>query len=104
MKTYSETQGKAFFDWNAFLENPPQKRKAEFRIACNLAGEWVTCACGNLCDIIPRDMIGCPYDSELELLGLDFHHSIAMANFIKAKETLAKIEKRSEEIIFQLTK
>jgi hypothetical protein len=104
MKTYSETKGKEAFDWNKFLKNPPEYLSNEHDIACNLAADWVTCACGNLCDIIPRSPIGRPSDRELEILGVHFHYSIKGADFMRAKETLAKIEKRSEELIFELTK
>jgi hypothetical protein len=104
MKTYSEKKGEKSFDWNAFLENPPQYLSNEHDMACNLAADWVTCACGNLCDIIPRSQIGRPCDRELEILGVHFHYSIKGADFTRAKETLAKIEKRSAEIIEGLTK
>jgi hypothetical protein len=104
MKTYAETWEKKTFDWNAFLENPPEWGSEEHLDACDLAEAWVTCACGNLCDIIPRSPLGCPLDDKLESLGIDFNNSIQDAEYDVAKETLAKIEKRSEELIFQLTK
>jgi hypothetical protein len=105
MRTYAETQGQQSFDWNKFLENPPEKGSEEHLDACDLAEAWVTCACGNLCDIIPRSPLGgCPIDDELESLGIAFNHSIQDARYYVAKEILAKIERRSEEIIFELTK
>jgi hypothetical protein len=104
MKNYAETQGKTFFDWNNFLENPPEYLSIEHYRACDLASEWVTCACGNLCDIIPRSPIGRPSDTELESLGVNFHYAVEEGDFIGAKEILDKIEKRSEELIFELTK
>jgi len=103
MKTYAELRGKKFFDWNKFLDNPPKYLSTEHHIACNLAVDWVTCACGNQCDIIPRDGIGLPDDRELQRLGISFHDSIKGADFIKAKETLANIEKRSSELIAKLS-
>jgi hypothetical protein len=104
MKTYTETQGQEPFDWNKFLENPPEYASTEYLDACDLAEAWVTCACGNLCDIIPRSPLGCPLDDYLQLLGINFNNSIQDAEYDDAKEILAKIEKRSEEIIFELTK
>jgi len=102
MKTYSELKREKVFDWNKFLENPPKCPSIEYHHACNLAREWVSCACGNQCDIIPRSETGRPYDRELESLGIHFHDSIKGGEWQKAKETLAKIEKRSEEIIAKL--
>jgi hypothetical protein len=104
MKNYAETKGERAFDWNEFLKNPPQYPSIEHYRACDLASEWVTCACGNLCDIIPRSPIGRPSDRELESLGVDFHYSVKGGEWQKAKEILAKIEKRSEEIIAELIK
>ena len=99
MKTYSETQGKKIFDWNAFLENPPERRSLRHRRATDLSGRWVTCACGNLCDIIPRSAFGIPFDNELEMLGIRFHALIDDGEWENAKNTLNMIEKRSQEII-----
>jgi hypothetical protein len=104
MKNYSETKGEKSFDWNKFLENPPEYLSEEHLEACDLSCEWVTCACGNLCDIIPRYPIGSPVDEELQYMGIDFDCEIKRADFMRAKEILAKIERRSEEIIFELTK
>jgi hypothetical protein len=105
MKKYTETQGQESFDWNKFLENPPEKGSEEHLDACDLAEAWVTCACGNLCDIIPRSPLGgCPLDDKLEFLGIGFNNSIQDAEYDDAKEILAKIEKRSEEIIAELIK
>jgi hypothetical protein len=104
MENYAETKGESAFDWNALLENPPEYLSNEHYRACDLSGEWVTCACGNLCDIIPRSPIGRPSDTELESLGVNFYYAIKECEWQKAKEILAKIEKRSEEIIFELTK
>jgi hypothetical protein len=98
MKTYSETKGKEAFDWNKFLENPPEYLSNEHDIACNLAADWVTCACGNQCDIIHRVSGGRPFDRKLESLGVNFHYSVKGAEWQKAKEILAKIEKRSSEL------
>jgi S-ribosylhomocysteine lyase LuxS involved in autoinducer biosynthesis len=104
MKNYAETQGQESFDWNKFLENPPEKGSLEHLEACDLAEAWVTCACGNLCDIIPRSPLGCPIDDYLELLGIAFNNNIQDAEYDVAKKILARIENRSAEIIFELTK
>ena len=104
MKNYSESQGKPAFDWNAFLENPPKLGSKKHRNAKDLSGDWVTCACGNLCDMIARSPLGTPYDDQLERLGSMFHTDVIRADWENAKNTLYLIEKRSQEIIEGLTK
>ena len=104
MKTYAETQGENFFDWNAFLENPPKYGSNEHHDACDLAIDWVTCACGNLCDIIPRSPSGCPKDYRLQMFGGMFYREIKDGQWQQAKSTLLTIEKRSAELIEGLTK
>ena len=104
MKSYAEKKGKTAFDCNEFLDNPPEYLSTEHENASNLAGDWVTCACGNLCDIIPRMGGGRPYDRELERLGIIFHYEIMAGHWENAKNTLYLIERRSQEIIFELTK
>ena len=102
MKTYTETQGKKPFDCNAFL-NKEEISEQEWEYAENLAGSWVTCACGNQCDVIERRPInGVPKDEELFNLGMWFSVSIDNKDIEKAKETLLKIEKRSAELINQI--
>jgi len=112
-KTYAESQGKKPFDWNAFLDKKTYTID-ELSNAAELASNWVTCACGNQCYIIPRgedDWDGGPVDGKLNALGVDFMHNIeVLADKFdrdidiesarkKAKSTLAKIEKRSSYLI-----
>ena len=104
MKTYAETQGENFFDWNAFLENPPKYRSNEHLVACDLAEDWVTCACGNLCDIILRSPSGSPNDYRLQMFGVMFYREIKDGQWQQAKSTLLTIENRSAKIIEGLTK
>ena len=112
MKTYAESTGNDPFDWNAFLAKD-EFTEAELIKALDLAGEWVTCACGNLCDAIPRLANGMPIDCELELLGCNFHEAIlsmethhswddfeaALKKRDKARHILAMIEARSIELL-----
>jgi hypothetical protein len=104
MKTYTEKQGQESFDWNNFLDNPPEKGSEEHLKAVILSAEWVTCACGNLCDIIPRSKVGTPMDDELEILGLNFNDEIIHYKLEDAKDTIFEIEKRSSEVIAGLRK
>lgn len=118
--TYAEKEGKAPFDWNAFLAKPIDEYKAsELYEAKNLAGDWVTCACGNQCDIIPRHSgkdgytSGVPIDKELQSLGQEFYEKISAIYYatynltakviqVQAVVTLHKIEKRSSELIAEI--
>lgn len=71
--------------------------------AVDKAGDWVTCACGNQCSIIPR--IGnAPIDGKLYTLGLEFPSAIADGDFLGAMEILHKIEERSCELIQEIIK
>jgi hypothetical protein len=86
MKTYREVRGADPFDWWEFLDKPEAEALIPMRIAQSLSGSWVTCACGNLCAIIPRDATGEPEDQKLMELGMDFHKAIrAMAAFSLGK-------------------
>ena len=63
------------------------------------AQSWTTCACGNMCDIIPRDEWGAPLDDELRTLGVLFPTYIHGEQYDAAINTLDKIEKRSATLI-----
>ena len=76
MKTYTEHKGKESFDWNAFL-NKETYTLEELINAKMLANSWITCACGNQCEIIPRNETGSPCDIILYELGLDFSYAIS---------------------------
>ena len=101
MKTYVETEGKEIFDWNAFLDKEIITEDEWFD-AWELAGNWTTCACGNQCDIIPRDTNGSPKDIILYRLGGEFHCSISSENISKSKDILKLIEERSAFLINEI--
>jgi len=113
MKTYAEQEGKKKFNWFRFL-NRKRYTKKELEKASFDAGSWITCACGNLCDVLPRDMWGEPEDKKLAYLGAKFAEKVenfnnAYANNLDSFEywreqslnTLNKIEKRSTILIKQ---
>ena len=89
------------FDWNDFLDrgNRGQINGWELNRARSLSGDWITCACGNQCDVIPRYESGCPIDEELYHLGLRFHSCIAKENYSFAIHLLSEIEARSTYLI-----
>lgn len=104
MTTFAETSGKKTFDWNNFLDRAiaGDITHDEWFNATKLSENWITCACGNQCDIIPRNSSGEPNDSILFVYGVQFNSLISNYRYSKAKEVLAAIEQRSAELIKQI--
>lgn len=118
MSTYAESKGKAPIDWNARLNTPVEqiKEKDARTWMWEARKSWVTCACGNQCIDIPRKDTGAPVDHKLNMLGVSFAHQVndlylllkisdydmADESLQMAKRVLAKIEKRSAEIIAEI--
>jgi len=100
MKTYSESRGRKPFNWYKELTkiNPNWPELEE------KAMDWVTCACGNQCDIIPREHYGMPQDYILVALGGDdgFAKAIKRKDVEGALYFLGEIEKRSAYLINQI--
>lgn len=113
MKTYAESRGEKPFDWNAFLKNESYTVD-ECKEADGLARHWVTCACGNQCDVIPRGITGAPKDFWLRHFGDAFCANIRRLLFAvkegvhfrneqqAAMATLQEIEKRAAKIIAEI--
>lgn len=106
-KTYSEREGHSPINWNErinkIISGEVEYGSMEHNVYMRDSGQWVTCACGNMCEIIPRNtngvFIGSPSDGTLFSLGIEFHAYITKANGPKAKNVLRKIEERSEFLI-----
>ena len=101
MQTYAESKAENPFDWNEFL-NKKHISKREWKEAEVLSSNWVTCACGNQCDIIPREFGGNPKDLQLACFGLDFNFQIKQRDIEEAKDTLRLIEERSAQVIAEI--
>lgn len=118
MKTYAKSRGKREINWLFELQNTPLKDKKKWYVLFQKSTHWPTCAVGNQCDIIPRNLLGKPFDKELASLGGDFTIMVQRISkdvkdpnvfplFIE-KERLAaiecfhKIEKRSKELIDEI--
>jgi|SRR6478609_3074935 len=127
--SYAEKNNQPTFDWNHFLRQPDHTYQ-EISYATSLASQWVTCACGNLCEILPRikqseDSYrkGQPTDRYLADLGISFYEAIGrLENLIKyeylhdqvysiqtlyeyqveARIVLEKIEERAQILINRL--
>jgi len=113
MRTYAKANLKDEFDWNAFLHQELFTEE-ELYNAFELADKWITCACGNQCEIIPRNEYGMPIDVDLMILGRKFNDAIRSMwdacmdrqsledRIVYAKMILLQIEVRSQELINQL--
>tara|TARA_R110000796_G_scaffold98394_2_gene205831 strand:+ start:498 stop:815 length:318 start_codon:yes stop_codon:yes gene_type:complete len=104
--TYAEKNNEEYFDWNAFL-NKKEITQEEWENASEMAASWVTCSCGNQCNLIPRHEVslearGKPKDKVLAALGQEFYELILMENIKSSKFILAKIEQRSAYILANL--
>lgn len=98
LKTYSEQEDESYFDWNKALSEKRINTERWIDLA-DKSESWVTCACGNQCDIIDRGYKGEPYDNTLKKLGVLFHKNILKKKKSQAKKTLHKIEQRSKQLI-----
>jgi hypothetical protein len=104
-KTYSESRGVPKVNWWDKLEEAKRRGVTddEHRELKNLAGSWVTCACGNQCDALPRyiDELknGMPTDKLLACLGSDFFYAIFEQDWLSAEDTLTQIEQRSSYLL-----
>lgn len=98
MKKYSEANGVIPFNWNSFLKRK-DIQDYEWDYVKTLSVSWVTCACGNLCESIPRHGPGMPDDVILSELGTMFHLHICNKNQKYAIDVLNSIEVRSRFIL-----
>jgi len=100
MKTYSEAKGRGTFDWLAAL-TAKHISNEEWEALAELSQNWVTCACGNQCDTIPRSSSGVPKDLPLVTLsgGDGFHGAIKRQNRTLALHYLELIEDRVSLIL-----
>lgn len=64
------------------------------------SSNWVTCACGELDERIPRRELGyAPLDHGLRDLGSDFYEFVSRDLFVPAAKTLIAIEARAIEVL-----
>jgi hypothetical protein len=118
INSYTYSKNKPTTDWGPLLKLSYAKQDIE--TLANMksnAGDWVTCACGNTCRILPRKgAAGEPEDEELSDLGMVFYKKVHAMYFsfecknkiafkdsrILAIETLKKIEARSLFLIDEI--
>lgn len=93
------------FDWFDVLdrliagEKPSDTDRAEIHAR---GGPWTSCACGQMCKILPRDSSKCPKDEILKGLGADFARMMSAGDYKSARAILDKIEKRSTELLREM--
>lgn len=108
MKTYTAYKGGEYFDWNKFLKNAIRRKtdipSLNIEEIKNISRDWVTCACGNQCAAIPRDLDGEPKDKELAKAGARFHSLICSQSWEEARNTLRAIERRSKQLLTEIQK
>lgn len=97
MKTYTQALRHRAFNWRKALK--AHKYPSLLRLK---AGDWVTCACGNQCDAIPRDSTGKPIDRTLMELGYRFYQEVGWEHWALALFTLDLIEERSKRILEEM--
>jgi hypothetical protein len=83
------------WDWYAFLSSSEGVKYRFREEADELAGCWTTCACGQLCTVLPRSENNVPLDREANILGNDFYDAIEHKEWSEAKKVLDKIEERT---------
>lgn len=101
--TYAEVRGEEPFNWFEWLQRAINGNVdvVEWRNAERRASSWTTCACGNLCSILPRNERGEPMDPILAVLGgvSGFYGAITSRDPEQAAVWLGFIEQRSAHLI-----
>lgn len=74
MITYVSANQETTIDWTEVMNrlNKGELTYANIGYYANKSASWVTCACGNLCDSISREITGEPVDIVLFQSGIDF--------------------------------
>ena len=84
------------WDWYAFLDASKEVKEKYSNEAYDLSSGWVTCACGQVCSVLPKGKhSNAPLDNELGDLGEDFSSEIEVDQWGSAKVILYKIEART---------
>ena len=112
--TYAEKCGQSPFNWLRWLQHVRfNASAASLKIKRDMARQWPTCACGNMCAVLPRTSDGRPEDSRLIGSGLNFFDNVKKMHMAKlagndmdfayarkgALATFKGIEARSTELL-----
>ncbi|MGK0464816.1 hypothetical protein [Clostridium sp.] len=89
------------WDWYKYLDSSEAIKQKYFTDALSKSCDWVTCACGQLCNLLPKDDCKVPKDHELANLGVDFCDLIELCEWEEAIKTLDQIEIRTKFLLEQ---
>ena len=89
------------WDWNEYLNASNEDKANYYNEAKDRASNYATCACGEVCKVLPKDVADVPLDNKLRFLGLSFYDTIIDMNFDKAKIILEDIEARTKFLLTQ---
>lgn len=90
------------FDWLTVLERLSNGEEFNHKVAfelTKLAGNWPTCACGQLCQVLERKHDGTPIDERLQFLGMRFYQQVHDERWCFALRTFLAIEKRTTKLL-----
>ena len=88
------------WNWYAYLDADKEVKLKHYKKADVLAASWVTCACGKLCKVLPKNILDNEPDDEiLSNLSLWFNNYIEHKDFFSAKRILDKIEARTSYLL-----
>jgi hypothetical protein len=108
--SYADRNAAPVINWTEELEDPPVRDGQRYNALRAAAFSWVTCACGQQDERIPRietpdeesDFalpMGAPKDKVLRELGNFFYDAVRDSHWSEAKRLLAQIETRTETLI-----
>ena len=113
---YSEANAKWVYDWPTIIDDLEAGLydKKKMTECLDAAIDWVTCAVGNQCDLLPRDVSGAPIDPLQIILGINFSAYIDgiigasgqdRADMAAgAREVMADIDARSAALLAEMKK
>lgn len=90
------------FNWLTTLEelvNGREASDAEYLALREKACHWTTCACGDLCSVLPRHFSGQPMDHLLTIYGLSFYDAVLGRDWRSALAILHRIERRTCKLL-----
>lgn len=101
---HCQSEGKDPMDWRKAINDAVADCDPDtWDYLRDQSDSWVTCAVGNMCNIIPREEnTSAPLDNELRELGLLFHGAISNWEADRALTILNAIEKRSAKLIDEI--
>ena len=95
-------EGFNWFEVLKDLEQGDELSDKNYYTLTTMAGNWPTCACGQLCQALERNELGAPVDETLKTHGIKFAHLVRAKRWTCATHTMNQIEARTTELLAQL--